>query len=153
MLVLVFFFNSRQEDKMVEEDKMVGPLISLEDKMVAFSSSLDGCHLNQSIGCYMKKEALQQRSSSCPTYNNHQPPSQGHHQNHQGDQTCIVGTNGHKQQTPGPPTNNTPPIQHPHQSKDTCAHPKYRYEQLFTEVSQIRASQRPKARNLARCWK
>ena len=123
MLVLVFFFNSRQEDKMVEEDKMVGPLISLEDKMVAFSSPLDGGHLNQSIGCYMKKEALQQQSSSCPTHNNHQPPSQGHHQNHQGDQTCIEETNGHKQLTPRTPTNNTLPIEHQHQSKSHLCTP------------------------------
>ena len=55
-----FFFKGKQEDEMVEEAKMLGPLISFEDKMVAFSSPLDGGHLNQSTGCYMRREELQQ---------------------------------------------------------------------------------------------
>ena len=81
------------------------------------------------------KEAAQQPSSNHPTHNNHQPPRQGHLQNHQGDQARIRGTNGQKRETPNPPTDDTPPNPHPRQSEGTCARPKRKYSKLVIHFS------------------
>ena len=117
----------------------VGPLDTFEDEMVALrrhGGPLEvGWESPHSVHwSSIKEEAAQQPSSNHPTHNNPQPPSQGHHQNHQGYQAGNRGTNRQKRETPNPPTDDTPPIPHPHQSEGTCAQPKQQYEQLGTST-------------------
>ena len=120
--------------------QVVGPLDTFEDEMVALrrhGGPLEvGWEAPHSVHgrASQKKRSSTAASSTHPTHNNYQPPSQGHHQNHQGYQAGNRGTNRQKRETPNPPADDTPPIPHPHQSEGTCAQPKQQYEQLGTST-------------------
>ena len=103
----ILFFHSMQEVKMVKDGKM----LTSEGKIVALrrrNGSLLEVRWCPPVKHHKAREVVQKPSSNYPTHNNNQPPSQGHHQNHQGDPACNQGTNGHKQQVPKPPNQQHP---------------------------------------------